>query len=71
MYNQQYGILFKYNPIMQCILGHFSGWVLVLETYNETRPLKENDKILFTYSKPTQFNKLVKHIQKVNNNNLK
>ncbi|APR02536.1 hypothetical protein RSJ2_4171 (plasmid) [Clostridium botulinum] len=68
MYNQQYGILFKLNPVMQCILGKFSGWVLVLEAHNNIKPLKEDDKILFTYSKPTQFNKLVKHIKKVNNN---
>jgi len=68
MYNQQYGILFNFNPVMQCILGKFFGWMLVLEAHNDTRPLKEDDKVLFTYNNQSEFNKLVKHIKKVDNN---
>lgn len=65
MYNQQFGILFKFNPIMQCIVGKFKGSDLVLQAYTDTYPVKNSDEILFTYSKPTQFNKLVKHIKAI------
>jgi hypothetical protein len=63
MYNEKYGILFSFNPMMQCILGRFFGWMLVIEASNETRPLKTSDKILLNYSSASQWNKLVKHIQ--------
>lgn len=66
MYNKKYGILFKFNPIMQCMLGQFNGWRLVIEAYNDSRGYdKENDKVNFTYGSQSQYNKLVKHIQGV------
>ena len=65
-YNTKYKILFKFNPLMQCILGQFFGWQLVMDAYNcNCRDLQECDKVLFTYSNQSQFNKLVKHIQKM------
>lgn len=64
MYNEKYGILFKFSPLMQCILGKFEGWRIILEAYNDARKLKEDDQILFIYSNASQYNKLLKHIQK-------
>jgi hypothetical protein len=64
MYNEQYKILFTFNPLMQCMLGKFEGWQMVLGALTDTRKITENDQVLFNYSSQSQFNRLVKHINK-------
>ena len=64
MYNPKYKIHFKFNPIMQCILGQFFGWQLVLEAFNHSRKITKDDEVLFTLNK-NNFNEAVKHIQKM------
>jgi hypothetical protein len=64
MYNEQYKILFSFNPLMQCMLGKFEGWQLVLGALTDTRPIEKDDHVLFNYSSQSQFNKLVKYINK-------
>ena len=55
---KRYKINYTFDPTMQCILGQFTGWQLVLDDYNNK----------YEYSKPfrqtkSNFNKLVKHIE--------
>ena len=45
IYNEQYKILFKFDPTAQCILGQFEGWQMVLQIFNDCREFdKEKDK---------------------------
>lgn len=52
-----YKVNYKFNPVMQCVLGRFDGWKMVLDDslnyYYYKKP--------FTYSQ-SKFNKLVTHI---------
>lgn len=64
MYNPKYKILFQFNPIMQCMLGQFFGWQLILEAFNQARKIKKDDEVLFIMNK-SNFNEAVKHIQKL------
>lgn len=64
-YNVQYKVRFNYSPIMQCILGQFEGWRIVIDLYNNSRPIEKGDEVLFVYNK-NSFNKLVKYVNKVN-----
>jgi hypothetical protein len=69
LYNEQYKILFNFNPLMQCMLGKYEGWQMVLGALTDTRPITESDQINFTYNNQSQFNKLVKYINRVHNSN--
>lgn len=64
-YNSKYKILFNWNPSAQCVLGKFFGWMLVFEAYVDSRTLKKDDEILFSFNNQSQFNSCVKHIQKM------
>lgn len=67
-YNFKYGILFKYSPYMQCAIGRFNGYMLVMDVYSDTIVISDDDiknkkiKINFTYDSPSKWNKLVKFI---------
>ena len=55
-----YKIKWTYNPMMQCILGKWFGWQIVLDAFNNQN--------YYSYTKPftqnkSNFNKLVKHIK--------
>lgn len=63
-YNHEYGILFKFNPIMECMLGQFEGWRIVLQLFNDSIPYDKNKHdVEFTYNK-SSWKKLLKFINK-------
>jgi hypothetical protein len=63
IYNEQYKILFKFDPTAQCILGQFEGWQMVLQIFNDCREFdKEKDKVEFVYTQH-RWDKLLKYIK--------
>lgn len=65
-YNYKYGILFKFNPIMDLIINKPFGYMILLSLFNEnSRDFKEGDKINFTYNKGNN-KKLLNWYNKIN-----
>ena len=64
-YNKKYKILFVFSPLMQCMLGAFNGWQLVLEVFNHSEYVKsiEGLEVNFTYSQ-SDWNRLVNYLKK-------
>jgi len=58
-YNEKFKILFEWNPVAQCVIGRYFGWQIVWQIYEESRDYKEGDKVLFTMSSGSQWDKLI------------
>ena len=63
-YNEKFKIHFKWNPVAQCVIGRYFGWQMVWQIYEESRDYKEGDEVSFTMSSGSQWDKLIKHINK-------
>ena len=62
-YNPRYKILWKFNPIAQCLLGQPFGWMSVMTEYNYSRKYEEGDEVKFVYTQ-SKWDELLKHIKK-------
>ena len=61
-YSPQFKILFKWNPVAQCILGQFFGWQMVFDAIANSRKYEQDDKVEFKFNRQSDFNKCFNHI---------
>ena len=63
LYNPRFRILFKWDPLVQAVIGRFEGYMLVLEAITETRDHEEGDEVEFVYAGESSWKECVNHIR--------
>ena len=65
-FNEEYGILWEFNPLMQIMLGRFEGYMSMSNILRWSVPYnKDKHKVLFRY-RQSDWNRCLKHIDKIN-----
>jgi hypothetical protein len=62
-YDPRLKIKYEWNPMAQVTIGKFDGYMLIFESYCDTREYKNDDEVRFTFKNQSDWNKCVKYIK--------